>query len=226
MNTFKVAIDGPAGAGKSSIAKAAATKLKFVYIDTGAMYRAVGLAALRSGIEPNDAEAVAEILPQVDITISHDETGQRIFLCGDDVSEEIRKPEVSVAASDAAAIGAVREKLLELQRGIAEKSDVIMDGRDIGTHVLPNADVKIFLTASVEERARRRYRELVEKGADCNIEAVKRDIEYRDKNDSEREIAPLREAEDSVRVDTTGLSFEESVQKVLDIISVKMLHLS
>lgn len=226
MNTFKVAIDGPAGAGKSSIAKATAAKLKFVYIDTGAMYRAVGLAALRSGIEPNDAEAVAEILPQVDITISHDETGQRIFLCGDDVSEEIRKPEVSVAASDAAAIGAVREKLLELQRGIAEKSDVIMDGRDIGTHVLPNADVKIFLTASVEERARRRYCELVEKGADCDIEAVKRDIEYRDKNDSEREIAPLREAEDSVRVDTTGLSFEESVQKVLDIISVKMLHLS
>ncbi len=226
MNTFKIAIDGPAGAGKSSIAKAAAAKLKIVYIDTGAMYRAVGLAALRSGIEPSDAEAVASLLPQIDITISHDESGQRIFLCGDDVSEERRRPEVSVAASDAAAIGAVREKLLELQRGIAEKSDVIMDGRDIGTHVLPNADVKIFLTASVEERALRRYRELVEKGVDCDIEAVKRDIVYRDKNDSEREIAPLREAEDSVRVDTTGLDFEKSVQKVLDIIGGKMLHLS
>lgn len=218
MSTLKIAIDGPAGAGKSSIAKAVAAKMGIVYIDTGAMYRAIGLAALRRGIDPKNADAVTAILPEVDITISHDAGGQRIFLCGDDVSEEIRTPEVSVAASDVAVCAAVREKLLELQRGLAEKSDVIMDGRDIGTHVLPNADIKIFLTASVEERAMRRYRELKEKGTECSFEEVKRDMEYRDRNDSERAIAPLREAEDSVRVDTTGNSLDESVEKILCVI--------
>lgn len=218
MSTLKIAIDGPAGAGKSSIAKAVAAKLGIVYIDTGAMYRAIGLAALRRGIDPKDADAVTAILPEIDITISHDLDGQRIFLCGDDVSDEIRTPEVSVAASDVAVCAAVREKLLELQRGLAEKSDVIMDGRDIGTHVLPNADIKIFLTASVEERAMRRYRELKEKGTECSFEEVKRDMEYRDRNDSERAIAPLREAEDSVRVDTTGNSLDESVEKILCVI--------
>ena len=218
MSTLKIAIDGPAGAGKSSIAKAVAAKLGIVYIDTGAMYRAIGLAALRRGIDPKDADAVTAILPEIDITISHDSDGQRIFLCRDDVSDEIRTPEVSVAASDVAVCAAVREKLLELQRGLAEKSDVIMDGRDIGTHVLPNADIKIFLTASVEERAMRRYRELKEKGTECSFEEVKRDMEYRDRNDSERAIAPLREAEDSVRVDTTGNSLDESVEKILCVI--------
>lgn len=218
MSTLKIAIDGPAGAGKSSIAKAVAAKLGIVYIDTGAMYRAIGLAALRRGIDPKNADAVMAILPEIDITISHDAGGQRIFLCGDDVSDEIRTPEVSVAASDVAVCAAVREKLLELQRGLAEKSDVIMDGRDIGTHVLPNADIKIFLTASVEERAMRRYRELKEKGTECSFEEVKRDMEYRDRNDSERAIAPLREAEDSVRVDTTGNSLDESVEKILCVI--------
>lgn len=218
MSTLKIAIDGPAGAGKSSIAKAVAAKLGIVYIDTGAMYRAIGLAALRREIDPKDADAVTAILPEIDITISHDSDGQRIFLCGDDVSDEIRTPEVSVAASDVAVCAAVREKLLELQRGLAEKSDVIMDGRDIGTHVLPNADIKIFLTASVEERAMRRYRELKEKGTECSFEEVKRDMEYRDRNDSERAIAPLREAEDSVRVDTTGNSLDESVEKILCVI--------
>ena len=218
MSTLKIAIDGPAGAGKSSIAKAVAAKMGIVYIDTGAMYRAIGLAALRRGIDPKDADEVTAILPEIDITISHDSDGQRIFLCGDDVSDEIRTPEVSVAASDVAVCAAVREKLLELQRGLAEKSDVIMDGRDIGTHVLPNADIKIFLTASVEERAMRRYRELKEKGTECSFEEVKRDMEYRDKNDSSRAAAPLRPAEDAVRLDTTQLDFDESCAAVESLI--------
>ncbi len=218
MSTFKVAIDGPAGAGKSTIAKAVAKELKIVYIDTGAMFRAVGLAVVRAGLNPKNKDEVKGILEKIEIDIAHDDRGQRIFLNGEDVSEEIRMPEISVAASDVAVIGEVREKLLELQRSLAEKTDVIMDGRDIGTHVLPNANLKIFLTASVEERATRRYRELVEKGVKCDFEEVKRDIEYRDKNDSEREIAPLKPAEDGIIVDTTGNTLTESVEKMLKII--------
>ncbi len=218
MSTFKVAIDGPAGAGKSTIAKAASKAMKFVYIDTGAMFRGVGLAALRAGIDPNDAEKVNRMLPSVNIDISHSEEGQQVFLNGENVSKEIRMPEVSVAASDISKIPAVRSKLLELQRSIAEKTDVIMDGRDIGTVVLPDAQLKIFLTASVEERATRRYKELMEKGVECDFDEVKRDMEYRDKNDSEREIAPLKPAEDSVIVDTTGKSLPESVDMILGII--------
>lgn len=219
MSTFKVAIDGPAGAGKSTIAKATSKKMQFVYIDTGAMFRAVGLAALRAGIDSNDIDRVNEMLPSVNIDISHSEDGQQVFLNGENVSKEIRMPEVSVAASDISKIPQVRKKLLELQRSIAEKTDVIMDGRDIGTVVLPDAQLKIFLTASVEERAMRRYKELVEKGIECDFDEVKRDMEYRDKNDSEREIAPLKPAEDSVIVDTTGKTLSESVEIILDIIS-------
>lgn len=219
MSTFKVAIDGPAGAGKSTIAKATSKKMQFVYIDTGAMFRAVGLAAMRAGIDPNDIDRVNEMLPSVNIDISHSEDGQQVFLNGENVSKEIRMPEVSVAASDISKIPQVRKKLLELQRSIAEKTDVIMDGRDIGTVVLPDAQLKIFLTASVEERAMRRYKELVEKGIECDFDEVKRDMEYRDKNDSEREIAPLKPAEDSVIVDTTGKTLSESVKIILDIIS-------
>ena len=171
MGTFKVAIDGPAGAGKSTIAKAAARQLKFVYIDTGAMYRAVGLAAVREGINPNtDIKEVEALLPKVEIDISHGDKGQEIFLNGENVSKEIRMPEISVAASDVSKIPAVRKKLLGLQRSIAEKTDVIMDGRDIGTVVLPDAELKIFLTASVEERAMRRYRELCEKGIESSFD--------------------------------------------------------
>lgn len=219
MATFKVAIDGPAGAGKSTIAKAAAQQLKFVYIDTGAMYRAVGLAALRAGLNPGeDVEKIIEMLPEINVDISHSEKGQEIFLNGENVSTEIRLPEVSVAASDVSKIPAVREKLLGLQRSIAEKTDVIMDGRDIGTVVLPDAQLKIFLTASVEERAMRRYKELTEKGIECDFDEVKRDMEYRDKNDSEREIAPLRPAEDSIIADTTGKSLQESVDMIFSII--------
>lgn len=219
MSTFKVAIDGPAGAGKSTIAKAAAQQLRFVYIDTGAMYRAVGLAALRADLDPSaDTEKIAEMLRDIQIDISHGENGQEIFLNNENVSTEIRMPEVSVAASDVSKIPAVREKLLGLQRSIAEKTDVIMDGRDIGTVVLPDAQLKIFLTASVEERAMRRYKELVEKGIECNFDEVKKDMEYRDRNDSEREIAPLKPADDGIIVDTTGKSLEESVEMIFNII--------
>ncbi len=218
MSTFKIAIDGPAGAGKSTIAKRAAKELKFVYIDTGAMYRAIGLAAIRAGVDPNgDIAAVEALLETVKIDIAHSEAGQQVFLNDEDVSTEIRLPEVSVAASDVSKIPAVRSKLLDLQRSIAEKTDVIMDGRDIGTVVLPNANLKIFLTASVEDRAMRRYMELCEKGIECNFDDVKKDMEYRDKNDSEREIAPLKPAEDSVFVDTTGNTLEESVAAILQI---------
>ena len=219
MSTFKIAIDGPAGAGKSTIAKAAASELQLVYIDTGAMFRAIGLASIRAGFNPNeDVEEIIGMLPKLNIDIAHGENGQEIFLNGENVSTEIRMPEVSVAASDVSKILAVRQKLLVLQRSIAEKTDVIMDGRDIGTVVLPNADLKIFLTASVDERAMRRYRELVEKGIECDFEEVKRDMEYRDKNDSEREIAPLKPADDGVIVDTTGKSLQESVDMILGLI--------
>lgn len=219
MSTFKVAIDGPAGAGKSTIAKIAASTLGIVYVDTGAMYRAIGLAAIRKGIDPDkDIKGVEGLLDDINVEIGHSETGQSVYLNGEDVTVEIRLPEVSVAASDVSRIPAVRAKLLELQRRLAEKTDVIMDGRDIGTVVLPSAQLKIFLTASVEERAMRRYKELCEKGIECDFDEVKRDIEYRDKNDSEREIAPLKPAQDSVIVDTSGNTLDESVKILMDII--------
>jgi len=218
--TFKIAIDGPAGAGKSTIAKAASADTGFVYIDTGAMFRAVGLAALRKEININrDTAKIEAMLDDIVIDISHGENGQEIFLNGENVSKEIRMPEISVAASDISKIPAVRKKLLQLQRSIAEKTDVIMDGRDIGTVVLPDAQLKIFLTASVEERAMRRYKELVGKGVECDFDEVKRDMEYRDKNDSEREIAPLKPAADSVIVDTTGKSLKESVDIIIRMIN-------
>lgn len=215
---MKVAIDGPAGAGKSTISKGAAKRLGFVYIDTGAMYRAIGLAAVRRGIDSSDAEKVKTILDDVEVTIRHDESGQLIFLNGEDVSTDIRLPEISVAASNVAVIPEVRLKLVELQRALADKSDVIMDGRDIGTYVLPDAELKIYLTASVEERAERRCRELREKGVETDFEAVKADIEYRDKNDSGREFAPLKPAEDSVYMDNTEITLEESIDKVCELV--------
>ncbi len=219
MATFKIAIDGPAGAGKSTIAKLAAGELGIIYVDTGAMYRAIGLACIRQGINPGeDIQQVEKLLPSINVEIAHSDGGQSVFLNGEDVSVEIRLPEVSVAASDVSKIPAVREKLLELQRCLAEKTDVIMDGRDIGTVVLPNAQLKIFLTASVEERAMRRFRELMEKGIECDFDSVKSDMEYRDKNDSERKIAPLRPAEDSIVVDTTGKTLDESVDWIMQII--------
>ena len=208
---MKIAIDGPAGAGKSTISKEVAKKLGIIYIDTGAMYRAIGLAAVRSGIDTKDAEGVKSVLDKVDITISHSDGTQQIFLNGENVSEEIRLPEISVAASNVAVIPEVRLKLVELQRSLAERCDVIMDGRDIGTYVLPNAELKIFLTASVDERARRRYKELIEKGVKTDFDEVKADMEYRDKNDSGRDFAPLRAADDSITLDNTDITAQEAV---------------
>lgn len=211
---MKIAIDGPAGAGKSTISKEVAKKLGIIYIDTGAMYRAIGLAAVRSGIDTKDAEGVKSVLDKVDITISHSDGTQQIFLNGENVSEEIRLPEISVAASNVAVIPEVRLKLVELQRSLAERCDVIMDGRDIGTYVLPNAELKIFLTASVDERARRRYKELIEKGVKTDFDEVKADMEYRDQNDSGRDFAPLRAADDSITLDNTDITAQEAADEI------------
>lgn len=221
MATFKIAIDGPAGAGKSTVAKAVAQKLGMIYIDTGAMYRAVGLGAVRGGIDTSNAKAVEEILDMLDIGICHSDEGQQIYLNGENVSKEIRLPEISVAASNVAVIPAVRLKLVEVQRALAEKTDVIMDGRDIGTYVLPDAQLKIFLTADPMARAKRRFDELCEKGVATTLDEVYRDMVYRDKNDSGREFAPLRPAEDSILVDSTELSIEETIERIEKIAAEK-----
>ncbi len=219
---FKVAIDGPSGAGKSTIARNCAKTLGFVYIDTGAMYRAAALACLNRGIciKKNPENAV-EIVNNISIDIDYIDGTQRIFLNGDDVSDKIRTPEVSMGASDISAIAQVREKLVSLQRMLSGTKNVIMDGRDIGTHVLPDADVKIFLTASPEIRAERRFKELLEKGVDTTYNQVLSDVLARDEQDMTREASPLRCAADAIKIDTTCLSFSESVENVLSIINNK-----
>lgn len=219
MKYISVAVDGPAGAGKSSVSKAVAKSLGYTYIDTGAMYRAVALFAIENGIgTKNETQKLIDRLDEIDIDIKYAEDGQRIALNGTDVSERIRREDVSVGASNVAAVGEVRKKLVELQRKMARQDNVIMDGRDICSYVLPNADVKIFLTASAHSRAERRYKELCEKGVECDFETIKSDMEYRDKNDSERAVAPLRKAEDAVLVDTTELDFDETVEKIKGLI--------
>ena len=215
---FNVAIDGPAGAGKSSIARAAAKELGFIYVDTGALYRAVGVYGLRNGIDNKNAEAVAGMLPHISVELKFRDGVQHVYLNDEDVSEEIRTPPASMAASDVSAVPAVRHFLFDLQRDIAAKNDCIMDGRDIGTVVLPNAQVKIFLTASPEARAMRRYKELQEKGAKDTYEEVLTDLLQRDYNDSHRAVAPLKPAEDSITVDNSGLSLEDSIEQVLSVI--------
>jgi cytidylate kinase len=222
MSTIKIAIDGPAGAGKSTIAKIVAKQLGFIYIDTGAMYRAVALKAIKNNIDTKDTDKVCSILHDLDIDIKYDNNGQVVFLDGQDVTQEIRTPEVSIGASNVAAIPEVRIKLVELQRKLAASNNVIMDGRDIGTYVLPDADIKIFLTASVEDRAKRRYEEMIAKNSFCSLEEVKKDIEYRDKNDSSRAFAPLKIAEDAVVIDTTGNELEESTNIVLQLIKERL----
>ena len=219
---MKIAIDGPAGAGKSSIAKLAARELGFIYIDTGAMYRAAALYAILNGIEICERSFTADVLDKIHIDIRYDDEGQRIFLCGEDVSARIREADVSIGASNIAVIPAVRLKLVELQRELAKGNNVIMDGRDIGTYVLPDAELKIYLTASVEERAGRRLKELQEKGQTADFEQVKKDIEYRDKNDSEREFAPLRKAEDAILIDSTDMTIDEVKNKILSLAKEKM----
>lgn len=219
---INVAIDGPAGAGKSTVARAAAAKLGYIYVDTGALYRAVGVYCLRNGITTNDAESVGAVLGKITVELKFIDGVQHVFLNGDDVSTEIRLPEASMAASNVSAIPAVRAFLFDLQRDIAAKNNCIMDGRDIGTVVLPDAQVKIFLTADDEERAMRRYKELKEKGSEVTFQEVLDDLRVRDYNDSHREIAPLKPAEDSVIVNTTGYTLEESIEKIVNTVKEKL----
>ena len=218
-----VALDGPAGAGKSSIAKRAAKELDFIYVDTGALYRTVGYAATLEGIEPVDSPEVDSLLTRIEVDLTFNHRGEQIVLLnGEDVSSFIRTPEASMTASKISAIPKVRAFLLGLQRNMAKTHNVIMDGRDIGTVVLPDAQVKIFLTASPEARAGRRYKELIEKGMDVNYEDILKDVIARDYNDSHRETAPLKPAEGCVTVDTTELDFEQSVAKIISVIKEKL----
>lgn len=219
MKPISIALDGPSGAGKSTIARKTAETFGFLYIDTGAIYRTVGLAAYRRGIASKDSTAVVAMLPELHIELRHNAEGvQRMYLDGEDVSDAIRMPEISIYASDVSAIPEVRAYLMEMQRSFARTQNVIMDGRDIGTVVLPDAGLKIFLTASPESRAERRRKELAAKGKDISFEEVLRDIEYRDKNDTERAAAPLRAAEDAVHLDTTNLDFDGSCAAVGSLI--------
>lgn len=225
MKYRSIAIDGPSGAGKSTMAKRLAKELGYIYVDTGAIYRTLGLFALSCGVSPADSGAVEALLPRAVIYMNYGDDGlQHMYLGGtpelggEDVTEAIRTQEVSDAASKVSAIPAVRAFLLEMQREMAENSSVVMDGRDIGTVVLPNADVKIFLTASPEDRARRRYLELLERGSDVEYETVLREVIERDERDSGRAAAPLKQAEDAALVDTSGKSLEESFQTLLNII--------
>ena len=216
MNYKSIAIDGPSGAGKSTLAKLLASELGYLYVDTGAIYRTVGLCAFRRGIAPEDRAGVVAMLGTFSLDLKHGEDGlQHMYLDGEDVYEDIRRPEISMYASAVSALPEVREFLMEMQRGLARRQNVIMDGRDIGTVVLPDADLKLFLTASAEDRAQRRYAELREKGIATDFETVLADMATRDKNDASRAAAPLRQAEDAVLVDTTGNTLEESFQMLL-----------
>ena len=214
-----IALDGPAGAGKSSIAKRAAKALDFIYVDTGALYRTIGLAATRKGVEPKPSAEVEKLLSEITVDLTFNDKGEQIVLLdGEDVSGLIRTPEASMMASKISAVPSVRAYLLDLQRSMAKSHNVIMDGRDIGTVVLPDAKVKIFLTASPEARAQRRYKELCEKGMDVKYEDILNDVITRDYNDTHRETAPLKPAEGCVMVDTTELDFEQSVEKIISVI--------
>lgn len=218
MTNFQVAIDGPASAGKSTIAKILATKLNYVYVDTGAMYRTITLAAKKNGIAYNDEEKIKNLLSQTEIRFEPSTPVQRVFLNDTDVTEEIRSAEVTNNVSVVASLEDVRSNLVNRQREIANNNSVIMDGRDIGTTVLPEADVKIFLVASVDERAQRRYKENVAKGMTTDLETLKREIEARDYKDSHRQISPLTQAKDAILVDTTGQSIDDVVAKIANII--------
>ena len=219
---ISIAIDGPAGAGKSSLARAAAKELGFIYVDTGALYRTLGLKFLNTKTSVEDEQSAVELLKSTEADIRFVDGEQHVFLDGEDVTALIRTPEVSMAASKSSALPPVRAFLLEKQRERARKNNVLMDGRDIGTVVLPDATVKIFLTASAEERARRRYLELTEKGQAVEYQDVYEDMVKRDYDDSHRAIAPLKPAEDSVTVDTTGLAIEQSLELLLNTIRERM----
>lgn len=218
--SFNIAIDGPAGAGKSTIAKMVANKLGFVYVDTGAMYRAIALYMLRNQVE-KDEEQVSKQVEKADVKIVYADGEQQVLLNGENVSAYIRTEEVGNMASFVAKTEAVRAKLLELQRNLAATEDVIMDGRDIGTHVLPNAEVKIYLTASSAERANRRYKELCEKGVSCNLKEIEKDIIARDEQDMNRKIAPLKQAADARLIDSSHMNIEQVVEEIIGIYESK-----
>lgn len=214
---MNIAIDGPAGAGKSTIARLAAKELGFIYVDTGAMYRAIALYFISNDTDTDDEASLKAALDNININIVYEEGVQHVFLNLMDVSAEIRNEKVGNVASTTSALKPVREKLLNLQRDIAAKNDVIMDGRDIGTNILPNAELKIYLTASVDVRADRRFKELKEHGENPDIEVIKKDIETRDYQDMNREIAPLKQAEDAVYLDTSDMSISEVVDKIIEL---------
>lgn len=212
--TYNIAIDGPAGAGKSTIAKRVSGELSFIYVDTGAMYRSIALYLLRKDISATDVEAVKVALEDIEIAIQYVNGEQHVLLNGEDVSGQIRTEEVGNMASKSSALPCVRAKLLELQKKLAREHDVVMDGRDIGTNILPDAQLKIYLTASVDTRASRRYKELIEKGTDCDLEAIKKDIEQRDYQDMHRDTAPLMQAKDAVYLDSSDMTIDQVVEKI------------
>ena len=213
---YSIAIDGPAGAGKSTIAKTIAKKLKFIYVDTGAMYRAMALYFIRYEIDPKDEEAINKACPDIHVSIAYEDGVQQVLLNGENVNGLIRTEEVGNMASKTSAYKMVRATLLDLQRNLAKTANILMDGRDIGTNVLPDADLKIYLTASSKVRAKRRYDELVEKGVKADFDQIEQDIIIRDRQDMEREIAPLKKAEDAVLVDSSDMTIEEVVNTVID----------
>lgn len=221
--SFKIAIDGPAGAGKSTIARKAAGQLSFLYVDTGAMYRAIALGLLERGTDLQDSDALLRALEEITVTIGYDSTGgQQVFLNGENVSSRIREEKVGNMASASSALPQVREKLTALQRGLAQKENVLMDGRDIGTVILPDAQLKIFLTADAAVRAKRRYLELTAKGVESSLEKIEREILERDERDRNRPVAPLRQAKDAVFLDTSDMTIEEVTEKIVELARERM----
>ena len=220
--SVNIAIDGPAGAGKSTIAKRAAKELSFIYVDTGAMYRSIALGLLRGGVDIEDTQALEKALEQIEVSIGYENHEQQVFLNQENVSGLIRTEEVSRMASAASAKPQVRAKLTELQRSLARREDVLMDGRDIGTMILPDAQLKIYLTASVHTRALRRYKELIERGEDCSLEDIEKDIEERDYRDMHRETAPLCQAEDAVLIDSSEMTIDEVVERIISLAKSRM----
>ncbi len=214
---YNVAIDGPAGAGKSTIAKRVAKEKGFIYVDTGAMYRGMAIYFLEQKISPDEKEEIAKACQNAEVSIAYEDGEQQIYLNGKNVTVLLRKEEVGKMASISSAIPEVRQKLLSLQRNLAKEKDVVMDGRDIGTNILPDADVKVYLTASSRTRANRRYLELREKNVDCNLDEIEREIIARDERDMNREIAPLKQAEDAILIDSSDLSIEEVTEKILEL---------
>ena len=214
---YNIAIDGPAGAGKSTIAKQVAKEKGFIYVDTGAMYRGLAVHFLQNGIDPQDTKEIDEACRNAEVTIGYEDGNQQIYLNGENITSRLRQEEVGNMASKSSAVPKVREKLLDLQRTLAAEKDVVMDGRDIGTNVLPRADVKVFLTADARTRAKRRYDELTAKGISCNLDEIESDIRERDERDMNRETAPLKQAEDAVLIDSSHMSIPEVVSKILSL---------